>query len=36
MPIPRKIHQVYGTFEDNKPLDDIPIFKQQVDTTRTY
>jgi len=24
------IHQVYGVFNDNKPLEDIPIFKTQV------
>tara|TARA_R110002073_G_scaffold157922_1_gene313294 strand:- start:1707 stop:2366 length:660 start_codon:yes stop_codon:yes gene_type:complete len=34
--IPRKIHQVYGTFEDNKLLEDIPIFKSQTDKTKLY
>ena len=34
--IPRKIHQVYGCFEDDVELHTIPIFKKQTDLTRKY
>ena len=34
--IPRIIHQVYIPFEDNKSLEDIPIFKSLVDKTTEY
>lgn len=34
--IPRKIHQVYGVFNDGKSLEDIPLFHQQVSKTKQY
>ena len=34
--IPRKIHQVYGLFNDGKSLEDIPLFHQQVSKTKQY
>lgn len=36
MPIPRIIHQVYGTFEDGVDLNNIPIYAQQVCNTRQF
>ena len=34
--IPRIIHQVYGTFEDNVDLNDIPLYATQVSKTRQF
>lgn len=34
--IPRKLHQVYGLFNDGKSLQDIPIFHQQVSKTQQF
>jgi len=34
--IPRIIHQVYGTFEDDVQIEDIPIFAQQVSKTKQF
>jgi len=34
--IPQTIHQIYGTFEDNIPIESIPIFHSQSTKTRQY
>tara|TARA_R110000824_G_scaffold9671_2_gene42942 strand:+ start:482 stop:1129 length:648 start_codon:yes stop_codon:yes gene_type:complete len=34
--IPRIIHQVYGTFEDNVDINDIPLYATQVSKTRQF
>ena len=34
--IPRILHQVYGTFEDNVDLNDIPLYASQVSKTRQF
>jgi mannosyltransferase OCH1-like enzyme len=36
MTIPRKIHQIYGIFNDGIPIEDIPIFKEHTMKTKQF
>ena len=36
MTIPRKIHQIYWIFNDGKPLEDIPKFKEYTTKTQQF
>jgi inositol phosphorylceramide mannosyltransferase catalytic subunit len=34
--IPKKIHQIYGIFDDGVPIEDIPIFKEYTMKTKQF